>query len=200
MAARASWSKFPGFSANIIASADGRAWKGSATISAKGDVEVLTEDEVVTPWVKEQLESLAMHRIAREPGKSPVLRFADDDVHHPLGRLLTFEGGTFASSYRVKDRQIMVVNRALTKTNMTITVLENDLNADKQFLPRSYSVQYWDAMSGNLQRTETIQNRWMRVEHWDLPTQLTVMTSSPSGLGVKTMTLAAHKLLKSTVK
>jgi Protein of unknown function (DUF3386) len=200
IAARASWSKFPGFSANITANADGRAWKGSATVSGNGDVHIWTEDDVVTPWVKEQLESMAMHRIARPEGKPPVLRFADEDLAHPLGRLLAFEGGAMASSYRVKDRQIMVVNRAMGKTNMTITILENDLNADKKFLPRSYTVQYWDALTGALVRTEAIQNRWTRIAAWDLPTQLTVMTASASGLSLKTMTLSAHKLLSPNKK
>lgn len=196
LAARASWSDFPGFSAEVKANADGRAWKGTATISAKGDVALTMEDDVVAPWVKEQLESLAMHRIARTADKAPVLRFADQDADHVLGRLLVFEGGSFASSYRVKDRQIVVVNRALGKVNMTITVLDNDVNADKKFLPRSYTVQYWSAADGQLQRTETIQNRWARVGSWDLPTQLTVLTASGAGQGVKSMTFSQHRLLK----
>lgn len=192
---RASWAKFPGFAAEIKANADGRAWKGTATITAKGGVELSAEDDVVTPWVREQLESMVLHRLDRPRKGAPILRFADDVQDHPLGRLLVFEGGKFASSYRVKDRQIMVVNRSLGKVNMTITVLDNDLNADKKFLPRSYTVQYWDASSGNLQHTETIQNRWTRQGDWDLPTLLTVQTSSAAGLGVKTMTLSQHRLL-----
>ena len=194
-AARASWKSFPGFSADVSASVDGRTWKGTATIGAKGDVELAMEDEVATPWVQEQLESLVLHRIARGEGKPPVLRFADDDKKHPLGRLLTFDGGQFASSYRVKDRQIMVVNRQMGKRNMTITVLDNDKNAEGQFLPRSYTVQYWDAAAGQLQRTEAIQNRWTRVGSWDLPSQLTTITSSSSGQSVKTMSLTNHRLL-----
>jgi hypothetical protein len=196
LAARASWSDFPGFSADIKANADGRAWKGTAAISAKGEVALTMEDDVVAPWVKEQLESMAMHRIARPSDKAPVLRFADSDADHALGRLLVFEGGSFASSYRVKDRQIMVVNRAMGKVNMTITIVDNDLNTEKKFLPRSYTVQYWSSANGQLQRTETIQNRWTRVGSWDLPTQLTVLTASGAGQGVKTMTLVQHRLLK----
>ena len=195
IAARASWNHFPGFSAEIKANADGRTWKGSATISAKGIVELKMEDDVVAPWVKEQLESMVLHRVFRPQAKPPVLRFADDERDHPLGRLLIFDGGKFASSYRVKDRQIMVVNRNLGKTNMTITVLDNDLNADKKYLPRSYTVHYWDAGSGKLEHTETIQNRWTRLGSWDLPMQLTVQTSSSRGQGVKTMTLSQHRLL-----
>jgi hypothetical protein len=193
--ARASWSKFPGFSADVSASADGRTWKGSVNITAKGEVSVSGEDEVVTPWVHEQFESMALHRIASPRKGEPVVRFADNASDHPLGRLLTFEGGSMASSYRVKDRQIMVVNRAMGKLNMTITVLENDVNAEKKFLPRSYTVQYWHASSGELQRTESIQNRWTRVGDFDLPTLLTVQTSSSTGLGVKTMTISKHQLL-----
>jgi hypothetical protein len=56
-------------------------------------------------------------------------------------------------------------------------------------------VQYWNAVSGQLQRSETIQNRWTRVGAWDLPTQLTVLTASGAGQGVKTMALSQHRLL-----
>jgi hypothetical protein len=101
-----------------------------------------------------------------------------------------------ASNYRVKDQQIMVVNRAMGKVNMTITVIENELNADKKFLPRSYTVQYWTAATGDLQRTETIQNRWTRLGLWDLPTLITVQTASSAGVSVKTMTLSDHRLLR----
>jgi Protein of unknown function (DUF3386) len=192
--ARASWSNFPGFSADVKVNADGRAWKGSVKISAKGEVTITEEDEVVTPWVREQMESMVMHRVASSRKGEPVLRFADNVSDHPLGRLLTFEGGAMASSYRVKERQIMVVNRAMGKVNMTITVIDNDLNAEKKFLPRSYTVQYWNAATGDLQRTESIQNRWTRLGNLDLPTLVTVQTSSAAGLSVKTMSLSQHRL------
>ena len=101
-----------------------------------------------------------------------------------------------ASSYRVKDRQIMVVNRAMGKLNMTITVTENDVNAEKKFLPRAYTVQYWNASTGDLQRTESIQNRWTRVGELDLPSLVSVQASSGTGLSVKTMTISNHQLPK----
>jgi len=201
MAARAAWKGFPGFSADIAARVDGRPWKGTVTISAKGTVELTMEDEAVTPWIQEQLDSLVMHRIARPQGtqeKAAPVRFADADRDHPLGRLLLFEGGKFASSYRVKDKQLLVVNRHLGKVNMTITVLDNDKNKEGQFLPRSYTVQYWDAATGQLQRTETIQDRWTRVGAWDLPTLHQVVTSSSAGQSMKMMNLSWHELLKAT--
>ncbi len=196
MTTRASWKSFPGFTAAVAARVDGRAWKGKATVSAQGDVELGEQDDVVTPWVQEQLESLVMHRLSRPQEKPPVVRFADEDREHPLGRLLLFEGGKFASSYRVKDKQLLVVNRNLGRTNMTITVLDNDRNKEGLFLPRSYTVQYWNAATGQLQRSETVQDRWTRVGSWDLPTLHTMIIASGTGQSVKTMSFSGHALLK----
>ncbi|MEK7358420.1 MAG: DUF3386 family protein, partial [Bdellovibrionota bacterium] len=203
IAARAQWKEFPGFTAQIAGDVDGRAFAGSVTVDADGGVKLDTNDTPIESWVKDQLESIAMHRIASAQGSSsgdskPVLRFADEHTDHPLGRLLLFEGGSFASSYRVKDKQIVVVNRNMGKLNMTITVLDNDRNADGQFLPRSYTVQFWDGATGDLRRTDTIQDRWERVGSWDLPTSHTVTTASEAGLSVRSFSLAKHELLKST--
>src|SRR5205085_12374254 len=119
---------------------------------------------------------------------------AEED--HPQGRLLVFEGGRFASSYRVKDKQIRVVNRHVGRSNMTILVLDNEKNPDGLFLPRSYAVQYWDAPTGALQRTETVHERWQRVGGWDLPAVHTVTGASSAGLTVQSFTLSGHELLK----
>jgi hypothetical protein len=200
LAARGHWKDFPGFSAHIQGYADGKAFSGTVTIQASGAVDAKIANQNALGWVQEQLESIVLHRGAgnssRSTGKSePIIRFGDKDIHHPLGRLLIFEGGRFASSYRVKDKQIMVVNRHLGKENMTITVLENDQNKEGQFLPRTYTVQYWDAAKGNLKRTETIQDRWLRVGSWDLPASHTVAVASDTGLAARTFTLSKHVLL-----
>jgi hypothetical protein len=109
---------------------------------------------------------------------------------------LIFDGGQFASSYRVRDDRITVVNRNLGKHNMTITVLDDVRNAEGKQLPQSYTVQYWKADDGALERTESISNRWTRVGHYDLPASVTVSTASKAGLTVRTLQLAKHKLGK----
>jgi hypothetical protein len=198
LATRAQWKNFPGFSARIKGKVDGRAFTGSVTIDAKGTVELKTDQEAVRDWVVDQLESIVMHRAASSSKRSrPVLRFADGEDDNPLGRLLIFEGGQFASSYRVKDKELTVVNRNMGRLNMTITVLENEKNREGLYLPRNYTVQYWKAATGDLQRTEAIQDRWQRVGTLDLPTVHTVTTASGSGLAVRSFTLSKHQLLKS---
>lgn len=195
LATRAPWNDFTGFSADIAGTADGRAFVGKVTAQADGTVKVETDDPVARPWLEDQLGSLVMHRLADSGSDDkPMLRFADDQEDHPLGRLLVFEGGRFASSYRVKDHQITVVNRHIGKRNMTITVLENERNREGKFLPRRYLVNYWDAASGRLDRVETVQERWQRVGAWDLPVEHTVTYASDTGLSVRQVTLTNHKV------
>ena len=203
LATRAAWGDdFPGFAAHLAGNVDGRPFTGSLTVRDNGSVQVEADDPVAQPWLQDQLDSIVMHRLADDRSSTspaqarPVLRFADDQDDHPLGRLLTFVGGQFASSYRVKDRQISVVNRHIGKRNMTITVLDNDTNAEGRFLPRSYLVQYWDAASGTLDHVESVQERWQRFRSWDLPTAHTVTTASSAGFSVKSVTLSEHRLLE----
>jgi hypothetical protein len=203
LAARANWKNFPGFSAAIQGNLDGRRFEGTISIDAKGKVDFSDTDptrtEATAGWVEGQLESIVLHRLPRQMAAGeqakPVLRFGESKDDHPFGRLLIFDGGKFASSYRVRDKQIMVVNRNVGKENMTITVLQNDRNAEGLFLPRSYSVQYWEATTGELKRTETVQDRWQRVGSWDLPAQHTVSEATAAGLSVRSFTLTKHELL-----
>lgn len=201
MAARSRWEKFPGFTAQITGNLDGRKFKGTISIDAKGEVLYTDADssreESVALWVQDQLGSIVLHRIVRPAVKErpkPVLRFGEDRDDHPLGRLLVFDGGKFASSYRIKDRQITSVNRHLGKENLTISVVENDTNKEGQFLPRSYVVQYWEEGTGRLLRTETVESRWQRVGSWDLPARHSMTTATEAGLSVRTFTLTKPEL------
>jgi hypothetical protein len=203
VAARAQWRDFPGFTARITGDLDGRRFGGTVTIDAKGEVTFSDDDpsrtEAVSGWVEAQLDSLVLHRLPRPSprGQSkPVLRFADTRDDHPLGRLLIFEGGRFASSYRIRDKQILVVNRHLSKENLTITVLENERNADGRFLPRSHVVHTWESGTGRLLRTETVRDRWRQVGSWDLPAAHEVTTATDAGLSVQRFTLSKHKLAR----
>ncbi|REK18707.1 MAG: DUF3386 family protein [Planctomycetota bacterium] len=201
LAARATWQNFTGFTADLEGDLDGRPCYGTVKVSADGSVEVdLDEDQAMAEWIDDQLESITMHRAASQTpsddGPKPSLRFADQQTDHPLGRLLAFQGGHFASSYRVKDKQLTTVNRVIDGQNVTITVLDNLRNEEGKFLPRLYTVQYWDESTGEPVRTETVQDRWTRVGKWDLPAEHTVTTASADGYTVRTFKLADHTLIE----
>ncbi|HZW29305.1 MAG TPA: DUF3386 family protein [Isosphaeraceae bacterium] len=205
LAHRAAWRNFPGFSAEIHGWLDGRVFGGSVTVAADGTVEIRTDDPAAKPWLQDQLDSMVMHRLPTPPGDSsasqgPRLQLVDEPDEHPLGRLIAVEGGRMASSYRIKDRQILVVNRRMGNRNMTITIVDNQTNPDGHFLPHSYVVQYWDAATGRLQSTETIQERWQRVGAWDLPAMHSVLTASDAGLSVRSVRFSKPELRKRTLK
>jgi hypothetical protein len=197
LAARATWEKFPGFTADVSGNVDGRAFSGKVTVAAGGDVTLSLDENVVKPWVEEQLESIVNHRLPLpKSDHAPTLRFGDREGANPLGRLLIFDGGQFASSYRVVNDRITVVNRSLGPRNMTITVLDDRLNAEGKQLPQSFTVQYWNAADGSLERTDSVSNRWVRVGRFDLPSAITVTTASKTGLSVRSIQLTHHKLGK----
>lgn len=199
IAARASWKDFPGFSAKVSVYLDGRhhegkvAVKGDGTLSFPGTPPL--EDEAACDWIRDQLHSMVIHRVPSSGIRSqPVLCFADTDVQNPRGRLLTFHGGRFASTYRVRNDEITVVNRALGRENMSLQMLESERNADGKVLPRAYLVQYRDASNGAISRVETVRNRWQRVGKFDLPESLEQTVSSAGGVSVRSMKFQEVKL------
>lgn len=196
IAARAQWRGFAGFRAEVAGSVDGRSFSGEVKVAADGRVDLASDDEATRDWVEEQLGSIVMHRLpfSGRSTEPPRLWFADEDTHHPLGRLLVFDGGQFASSYRIRDRQITVVNRAMGRENMTITVLDNQPTADGHFLPRTYTVQYWDDASGRLLRSEAVEDGWQHVGEIDLPASHTVTISSDAGQTVRSIRLSRHEV------
>jgi hypothetical protein len=195
VSARAQWKNFPGFSAKIAGTLEDHPFEGTVTVDGQGKITSQRLDALAQPWVESQLRSIVMHRQAQSHDDSqPVLRFGDNEEDHPLGRLMIFDGGQFASSYRIKDRQISVVNRHMGQSNVTITTLDNDRNAEGRFLPRTYVVQYWDAATGEPRRSETVQDRWERVGQFDLPKSHTVTNATAAGFSVRSFTLSDHRL------
>jgi hypothetical protein len=199
VARRAAWRNFPGFSADVAGWFDGREFGGKVVVNADGQVDVQIDNPAAKAWLQDQLDSLVMHRQPppTEPSGAgtPHFRSVDEPDGHPLGKLIAVQGGRMASSYRIRDHQIMVVNRQMGKRNMTITVLENDTNPEGQFLPHSYVVQYWDAANGRLLSAETIQERWQRVGSLDLPVLHSVATASDAGLSTRIVRFSQLKPL-----
>jgi hypothetical protein len=199
LAARAAWNDFRGFSGSVSVYLDGRQHQGAVKVKADGDVEFggepKLEDEAACDWLRDQLHSMVIHRVPASGIRSkPVLCFADTETEHPLGRLLTFHGGRFASTYRIRDDEIIVVNRNLGTENMSLQMLESERNPEGKVLPRAYQVQYRDAETGSITRVETIRNRWQRIGKFDLPESLNQTVSSAGGVSVRSMKLQTIKL------
>ena len=120
--------------------------------------------------------------------------FADDVIHHPLGRAIRVQNDEFHSSYRIRGRQIVVVNRSMKDVRFTIMVIENLVNAEKHFLPARYVVTSWDLKTDQLVRSETHHLTWERVGRYDLPKATLVVAASAGKLEAKSLTLMNTRL------
>jgi hypothetical protein len=196
-AARAEWVNFPGFKADVSVNIDGKVSKGTVTVSDKGDVAVkLDGDEDAAKWAKGQLSSVVGHRLSDGPGGTPTpCAFPADDAQHPLGRAVQVLNDEFHSSYRIRDRQVIVVNRTGREVRFTITVLENRLDDDKKFLPVSYVVNYWDAKTDALKSSDAFHQTWARVGKFDLPDAVDLVRATPGKLEARSIRLSNHHLL-----
>jgi len=193
-AARANWHNFPGFSADVAVNIDGKVHKSRLTVTAKGDVELKLDDEAANQWARRILGSLVGHRMDNGREADSQCAFADNQTHNPLGRAITVLDDEFHSSYRIRDRQVIVVNRTTENSKFTITVLENMVNEEKQFLPVSYVVNYWDRKGEVLKQSVAHHDSWKRVGKFDLPTELLVLTATPTGQEARSIKLTNHQL------
>lgn len=198
-AARANWVDFPGFSAELEVNFDGKVHRGSVEVSAAGKVEAKLDDPAAKAWATSELRSVVGHRLDNSADLNTPCAFLDDGDTHPLGRALRVLNDEFHSSYRVGDRQILVVNRQMSDARFTITVTENRLNEEKRFLPVSYVVSTWDLKTEALKGTNTFHHTWQRVGKFDLPDTVLLILATPGGDG-KPGKLEARRLKLSNPK
>jgi hypothetical protein len=164
--ARADWdAAFPGFTCKLVACLDGKQQTGKLIVGADHKVTVELAEGAISDWATPQLESLVAHRFAANREKYDVV-FADEETHHPLGRLIKFSGTT--NVYRIDGDVITEVHRTMGKGKFTISVTEVVRNTEGKYLPRSFNVSYWDG-EGNLRANEDYLEEYTRIGKLDLP-------------------------------
>ncbi len=198
-AARATWKDFPGFVADLEVNHGGKTVKGKLEVSATGKVKVDLSDPDLKAWAQRQLRSAVDHRLDSSAERDTPCAFVDDNAGHPLGRAIKVLNDELHSGYRIRDRQIIEVNRQMPDFRFTITVLENHVTSEKKFLPVSYVVNTWDLKTGALRSSAAFHDSWQRVGAFDLPATVLVVTATgtaPSALDARTIRLSNHKLLR----
>ncbi|HMP03973.1 MAG TPA: DUF3386 family protein [Gemmatales bacterium] len=178
-AARATWANFPGFKANIEVNINGRKFQGTVDVDARGKVTLVDLDPTAMAWAKRVLTSAVSHRLGDNTPTETPCSFADTDVDHPLGRLVNVLNDEMHSSYRIKDRQIMMVNRTMGDSRFSILMMENFQNEEGKVLPANYVVQSWHPQTGALVKSEAHRQTFQRLEGYDLPATITVITTDP---------------------
>ncbi len=199
IAARAVWKDFPGFTAQVEVNRDGQLATGMVEVNGKGKIVNLdlagqAAADLKDP-VHETLASVIGHRLPSASDHPTPCKFGDDK-EFPEGRLVVPLEDEMGSSYRIREQQILMVNRKMKDTRFTITVTENHLNEDKLYLPVSYVVNFWDTKNDALTRSATYHHTWVRLDKYDLPKDIEVITASAGKLESFSLTLSKHKLGK----
>jgi hypothetical protein len=198
-AARVQWTDFPGFKADLTVNINGKITRGKVVVAEDGKLKLELADAAAQAWTKRVLGSTISHRLDNSRSLDTPCAFADDNAHHPLGRAIRVLNDEFHSSYRIRDRQVIVVNREMKEHGIrfSITVLENRITEEKKYLPACFVVNTWDVKTGGLRSSETHHQTWKRVGKFDLPARTTIVTATTEKQEGRSITLSHHKLLES---
>ena len=208
---RAVWNNFPGFTADVAVNFDGKSGKGKVRVSAGGkEVTIEGLPKEFEQWTRRELESLVNHRLPGGGDRETPCAFTDDVTDHPLGREIRVLNDELHSGYRVRDKEIVVVNRTMKDRRFTITVLESIKNKEGKFLTTSFTVDYWNLETNDLVRSDAESQTWGRVGDFDLPGLTRVVTVRGKSFGgeaakedaftAKSLQLTNHKLLEAGTK
>jgi uncharacterized GH25 family protein len=193
-AARALWQHFPGFTADVEINWDGKLAKGKVKVDDAGNITVEgIDDKGMATWARRVLGSTVAHRLPSNRSLETPCAFADNEQHHPLGRLIDVLNDELHSSYRIRDRQIMVVNRTTPEGRFSIMMQENHTTPEGKFLPASFVVNYTDGATGSLTKSEASVHTWRRIGGIDLPVLNRVIIAGKEN-SVRDLTLSNHHL------
>jgi uncharacterized GH25 family protein len=193
---RAVWDDFPGFTAVLHVTSGQERLTGKATIDASGTVELDMPPSPLADWVEEQLNSLVQHRMPTGEISEGKVEYADDDRAHPLGRLVNLGDASFRSAYRLKDDVIMEVNRSAGPQRFTISVLEIVRNAQGKYLPRAFTMNFFDAKTGALKTSLGYWNEWQQVGRFEVPKTILEVSAQPGGTATRQIVFADCQLAK----
>jgi uncharacterized GH25 family protein len=196
-AGRAMWEKFPGFKADITVTAEGKNISGKVSIDPNGAVDLNFPKSEIADWTEEQLASLVQHRMPNGEVSEGNVTWAEEENTHPLGRKIDLGDPKLQSAYRLKDDVIMEVNRtAGPNMRFTISVLEIVHNAEGKYLPRSFTMNFFDKKSGEVKISLAYFNDWQRVGTFDLPKTILEIDTRNGKSTTRQMAFSNYELLK----
>jgi hypothetical protein len=197
---RATWQKFPGFSANVQVASAGHASSGKLTVTADGKIDLKLDQPAGLEWAERSLNSIIGHRLAEDQGATNV-QFADEDKQHPFGRLLKSKDATEKSLWRVSGDVLTEVHRFHGDNHMVISIGEVSRTPEGKHLPRSFSVTTWNVKSNAIVTARQVQQEWKRIEGIDLPVRILAAINKNDGSRVvEEIVLQDHKVLSAESK
>lgn len=158
---------FPGFRSDLTVYLDGRRYRGTMEYRPPRTVDIDFPDSEVPEWVSDRVRSMVMHRVPSDSRSETAAGLGEADAH-PLGRQV-FLGDSYRSMYRIRDDQILVVNRTLGDERVVITVLETVTTESGRYLPKHVAVARYDKETGQARESWAYTSEYHEFEGNYLP-------------------------------
>jgi hypothetical protein len=78
----------------------------------------------------------------------------------------------------------------------TISVLEIVRNQEQKYLPRAFTMSFFDADSGALKTSLGYWNQWLRVGTFDVPATILEVSAHAGGTSTRQIVFSNYKILK----
>lgn len=170
---------FAGYSADVVYNEDGKVHNGTVDYAPKAELKFEMKSLGADDYKKlsSDLRSLITHRSAgdfsKSDGRHPITFGADDK--NPIGRLVHLND-EMKSSYRIRDNQVVQVNRTMGGDLFSINILETTIVDGGKHLPRQFAVTYVDEKTKAIKRTQFFTDSFENVSGAWLPKMRRIIT------------------------
>jgi len=122
------------------------------------------------PWALEMVLNMIGHRrrpaFEEKDGRFPITFAAEDNSPNGRGVLLNDPA---RSSYRIRNGRVTEVDRTVGDHHFVISIMEELLAEQGRYLPRHFTVTYFDAQTDDVRRTETFTDEYKLIDGVWLP-------------------------------
>lgn len=195
---RAVWEGFQGFESKLAIHQDGVEEHGTVIIDEEGGVTLEGFETLGKGFVKQQIESMIMHRMPTTPFDNEAVFEEEEGGDHVLGPLVRLANESMGSVYRIKDGVITEVNRNMGPLRFTISVMDVERNEAGKYMPHAYNVSFWTA-KGDLDSSMSYLNEWVKVGPYELPDRAVIVVAKANTREVTEMVFTEHKLTEKQV-
>lgn len=194
---RALWQDFYGFTADVKVHIDAQLEQGTIAVDENGKAKFVGIEKNDNSLLRQQLGSMIAHRLP-DSSLGDEASYEQEEGLHVLGRRLKLAEESMGSVYRIHDNVVTEVNREMGNQRFTITMLDVEHNAEGKYLPRVFTVSFWNAKSGDLESSMTYFHKWERVGKFDLPAVFVLVSAGKEKREVLKIEMSNFQLLDQT--
>lgn len=165
---------FPGFEADFSLNLNGQTYTGTASIRPDLSVAIETEDDKAREWLTNQMRDVVTHRkrsnFEQAHGKH---EFSFDGQPDETGALPILVGGdAMGSHYKIRDKQVVQVNRVMGPVGFSINHLEK-IDTGSGYISSAYNAVFRNPKTEEITRQSKFEETYDQFEgYWVLTHQV----------------------------